>query len=115
MKHDNDKNCQSDCVAKKVKVHDGGVNEGFIGNIYDNDTNSESDSESDSDIGQFSVFQSIDEIEKQEAVDRLQKASKEAEEFCQDVNEIEDYDNELNEIKVQDEITKKDKFVKKSS
>ena len=71
MKHDNDKNCQSVCVGKKVKVHDGGVNEGFIGNIYDNDTNSESDSESDSDIGQFSVFQSIDEIEKQEAVDRL--------------------------------------------
>ena len=101
-KHDNEKNYQSDSVTKKVKVHDRGVNENSIDNIYDNDLNSESDSESDSDIGQFFVFQSIDEIEKQKAVDRLLKASKEAEEFCQDVNEIEDYDNELNEINVKD-------------
>ena len=62
--------------------------------------NSESDSESDSDIGHFFVFQSIDEIKKQEAVDRLLKVSNEAEELCQVVNEINDYDNKLNEIKV---------------
>ena len=69
--------------------------------------NSESDFESDSDIGQFFVFQSIDEIKKQEAVDRLLKVSNEAEEFCQVVNEINVYDNKVNEIKVQNEITKK--------
>ena len=106
-KHDNEKNYQSDSVTKKVKVHDRGVNENSIDNIYDNDLNSESDSESDSDIGQFFVFQSIDEIKKQEAVDRLLKVSNEAEEFCQVVNEINVYDNKVNEIKVQNEITKK--------
>ena len=96
-KHDNEKNYQSDSVTKKVKVHDRGVN----------DLNSESDFESDSDIGQFFVFQSIDEIKKQEAVDRLLKVSNEAEELCQVVNEINVYDNKVNEIKVQNEITKK--------
>ena len=158
-KHENEKNYQSDCVVKKVKVHDGSINEGSIDNFYDNDTNfesdfesekiwsivnidnwskekkkhdneknyqsdsvtkkvkvhdrgvndlnSESDFESDSDIGQFFVFQSIDEIKKQEAVDRLLKVSNEAEEFCQVVNEINVYDNKVNEIKVQNEITKK--------
>ena len=106
-KHDNEKNYQSDCAVKKVKVYDGSVNEDSIDNIYDNDLNSESDSESDSDIGQFFVFQSIDEIKKQEAVDRLLKVSNEAEELCQVVNEINVYDNKVNEIKVQNEITKK--------
>ena len=46
-KHDNEKNYQSDCAVKKVKVYDGSVNEDSIDNIYDNDPNFESDFESE--------------------------------------------------------------------
>ena len=63
-KHDNDKNCQNDSVAKKIKVGDGNDKEDysvkFEGNFDNNDDNGKN-SESDSDDGWNSIIKKIEE------------------------------------------------------